>query len=265
MRKGHRAQEIRAKLAATYPEAHCELDYRTPFELLVATILSAQCTDKRVNLVTAELFRHRYAPEHFVNAPPGQLEEEIRSTGFYRNKAKSLRAASAAILEKHGGEVPRTLAELAALPGVGRKTANVVLGNAFGIDEGVVVDTHVSRLSQRLGLTRQKTPEKIELDLMRMFDRNDWTDLSHWLIWHGRRRCMARNPDCDHCELLDLCPSGPKLLKAAAAKKAGKPQPALPRRTAATSARKSTSRRTSSNGRSGRNPASGSRSQISSN
>lgn len=221
MRLAERAASIRARLAATYPGAHCELEYRTPFELLVATILSAQCTDKRVNLVTAELFKHRFAPEHFAQVTQETLEQEIRSTGFFRNKAKSLRAAATAILDLHDGEVPRTMAELSALPGVGRKTANVVLGNAFGINEGVVVDTHVSRLSQRLGLTRQKTPEKIEKDLVKLFDRNDWTDLSHWLIWHGRRRCYARNPDCNSCELLDICPSGPKILreKASATKK----------------------------------------------
>jgi len=208
-----RAAAVREKLAETYPSAHCELDYRTPFELLVATILSAQCTDKRVNLVTAELFKHRFAPEHFAKVPQETLEEEIRSTGFFRNKAKSLRAAANAILDLHGGEVPQTMEELAALPGVGRKTANVVLGNAFGINEGVVVDTHVSRLSQRLGLTKQKTPEKIEKDLMKLFDQNDWADLSHWLIWHGRRRCYARNPDCESCEFLEICPAGPKLLR----------------------------------------------------
>ena len=195
-------------LPEVYPGAHCELDFKTPLELLVATILSAQCTDKRVNMVTPKLFdRYRSAAE-YAQSSPDELEEMIKPTGFFRNKTKSIRAASAAIVEKHGGKVPATMAELHALPGVGRKTANVVLGNAFGKEEGVVVDTHVARLSERLRLTKQTDPEKIEADLMKLVPRKHWTMWSHWLIWHGRRRCFARRPDCQQCEILRLCPSG---------------------------------------------------------
>ena len=201
-----RARKIWSTLRATYPDAHCELNFSNPLELLVATILSAQCTDKRVNIVTAELFRkYRSAADYAAAAQEG-LENEIRSTGFFRNKAKSLKSCCAAIIEKHGGKVPSTMDELTSLGGVGRKTANVVLGNAFGINVGVVVDTHVARLSARLGLSRQKDPQKIEQDLMKLAPQKDWTLVSHWLIWHGRRRCAARNPDCAHCELLKLCP-----------------------------------------------------------
>ncbi|MDQ6622218.1 MAG: endonuclease III [Verrucomicrobiota bacterium] len=206
------ARERVAQLVEAFPEiypgAHCELDFKTPLQLLVATILSAQCTDKRVNLVTPKVFaRYRSAAE-YAQASPDELEAMIRSTGFYRNKTKSIRAAAAAIVEKHRGKVPDTMEELHALPGVGRKTANVVLGNAFGKDEGIVVDTHVDRLSHRLRLTRQTDPVKIETDLMKLVPRKHWTIWSHWLIWHGRRRCFARRPDCRHCEVLRLCPSG---------------------------------------------------------
>lgn len=191
-----------------YPGAKCELDYRTPLELLIATILSAQCTDKRVNLVTPALFAKYRKAKDYANAPQPALERIIRSTGFFRNKAKSIRAAAAAIVAKHGGQVPGTMEGLHDLPGVGRKTANVVLGNAFGKNEGIVVDTHVTRLSHRLRLTRQTDPEKIEQELMKLVPRKDWTIWSHWLIWHGRRRCFARRPDCTQCEIFRLCPSG---------------------------------------------------------
>ena len=201
-----RAQEILAALARTYPTAHCELDYTTPLELLLATILSAQCTDKRVNIVTKELFRVCKTAADYVALPQEQLEEIVHTTGFFRAKAKNVKACCAAIVERHGGEVPRTMDALTALAGVGRKTANVVLGNAFGINVGVVVDTHVLRLSRRLGLACMETPEKIEIELMKLIPRGQWALFSHWLIWHGRRRCAARKPDCANCELAKLCP-----------------------------------------------------------
>ncbi|HMJ06686.1 MAG TPA: endonuclease III, partial [Chthoniobacterales bacterium] len=172
------------------------------------TILSAQCTDKRVNLVTPKLFARYRSPADYAKAPEAEFEAAIRSTGFFRNKTKSIRAAAAAIVERHGGRVPETMAELHALPGVGRKTANVVLGNAFGKDEGIVVDTHVTRLALRLRLTKQTEAEKIEADVMKIVPRPAWTMWSHWLIWHGRRRCFARKPDCRRCEIFHLCPSG---------------------------------------------------------
>jgi endonuclease III len=218
MTRSERAKALVEVLPRVYPAAHCELDFKTPLQLLIATILSAQCTDKRVNLVTPALFRRYRSAAAFAAAPPAELEKAIQSTGFFRNKTKSIRAAAAAIEEKHHGQVPQTMDELHALPGVGRKTANVVLGNAFHKNEGVVVDTHVARLSQRLGLTTQQDPEKIERDLMRLIPRNHWTDWSHWLIWHGRRRCFARKPDCENCELLRLCPSGPKFIRSGEAR-----------------------------------------------
>ena len=202
-----------------YPTAHCELDFRNPLQLLVATILSAQSTDKRVNMVTPALFRKYRTAKDYADAPLPELENAIKSTGFYRNKAKSIRGAMREIVEKHGGKVPDTMEALCALPGVGRKTANVVLGNAFHKDEGIVVDTHVIRLSQRLGLTKQKDPVKIELDLMKLVPREHWTDWSHWLIWHGRRRCYARKPDCSRCEVFKLCPSGKVFLRTGQAQK----------------------------------------------
>ncbi|MFM7374991.1 MAG: endonuclease III [Chthoniobacterales bacterium] len=210
MTRGERADDILRILRRTYPDAHCELIHRNPFELLVATILSAQCTDVRVNMVTPALFKKYPDARSMAGADPADLENLIRSTGFYRNKAKNIRAASAALADKHQGEVPRDLDALTVLPGVGRKTANVVLGNAYGIESGVVVDTHVGRLSQRLGLTKHRDPVKIEQDLMRVVPRNSWTLWSHLLIWHGRRRCYARNPDCGHCELSGLCPTAGK-------------------------------------------------------
>jgi endonuclease-3 len=196
-----------------YPGAHCELDFKNPLELLIATILSAQCTDKRVNMVTPALFKKYRTAKDYAAATPSELENVIRSTGFFRNKAKSIRAATSTIAEKFGGKVPSTMDELRTLPGVGRKTANVVLGNAFGKNEGIVVDTHVARLSQRLGLTKQKDPNKIEGDLMKLVPCEHWTNWSHWLIWHGRRRCFARKPDCSDCEVFKLCPSGKKFLR----------------------------------------------------
>jgi endonuclease-3 len=209
--RAERARAVVATLSRVYPDAHCELDYRNPLELLVATILSAQCTDKRVNLVTKELFRVCRTAADYVAMPPEQLEEIVKTTGFFRAKARNIRACCAALVERYGGKVPRTMEELHALSGVGRKTANVVLGNAFGINVGVVVDTHVQRLSTRLGLTKQTTPEKIEQDLMKLIPRDSWTLFSHWLIWHGRRRCAARKPDCAGCEIAALCPSAGKV------------------------------------------------------
>ncbi|HZR18162.1 MAG TPA: endonuclease III [Verrucomicrobiae bacterium] len=204
--KQQRAKQIIAGLTAAYPDAHCELDHSNPLELLIATILSAQCTDKRVNLVTPGLFKKYPTAAAYAAAPTAELELAIKSTGFFRNKTRSIQTACQALLEKHGGKVPQTMEELRELGGVGRKTANVVLGNAFNINCGVVVDTHVARLSGRLGLTREKTPEKIELDLMQLVPQEQWTLFSHLLIWHGRRRCFARNPDCPQCEVRNLCP-----------------------------------------------------------
>jgi endonuclease III len=199
-------------LKSVYPNARCSLNYRTPLQLLVATILSAQCTDKRVNEVTKGLFRRYKTAADFAKSPAGELEREIQSTGFFRNKAKSIRAMAAMLVEKHGGKVPETMEELTALAGVGRKTANVVLGNAFGKNVGVVVDTHVARLSQRLDLTRQTTPEKIELDLMEEVPQEQWTLWPHLMIHHGRAICMARRPECGRCAIIEECPTGPRIL-----------------------------------------------------
>jgi len=206
MTRIERAKALATELPRIYPLAHCELDFSTPLELLVATILSAQCTDVRVNMVTPALFARCRTAADYAAIPQEEMETIIHSTGFYRNKAKSIRAMGAVLVEKHCGKVPRTMEELSALPGVGRKTANVVLGNAFQINEGVVVDTHVGRLSLRLGLTTQTNPVNVEHDLIKLFPREQWCELSHWLIWHGRRRCKARNPDCQGCELRSLCP-----------------------------------------------------------
>ena len=213
MTRSERARQLVQLLPKVYPDAHCELDFKTPLQLLIATILSAQCTDKRVNLVTPGLFKRYRSAADYAAVPQEKLEKAIQSTGFFRNKAKSIRAAAAAIEHEHGGKVPKTMEQLRALPGVGRKTANVVLGNAFHKDEGIVVDTHVTRLSQRLGLTKQSDAVKIEQELMKFIPREHWTDWSHWLIWHGRRRCYARKPDCVNCELLRLCPSGQKFIR----------------------------------------------------
>ena len=206
-----RVRRIITRLRKAYPDAHCELDHSSPLELLMATILSAQCTDKQVNLVTPRLFRKYRSAADYAKAPVAALEQDIRRLGFFRNKARSILSCCRTLVEKHGGEVPRTMAELVELGGVGRKTANVVLGNAFGLNEGVVVDTHVMRLSQRLGLTKQTRPEKIEQDLMSLVPRRQWTLFSHWLIWHGRRRCSARKPDCAGCEIRRSCPSADRV------------------------------------------------------
>ena len=202
-----RAARILALLNREYPTAHCELDFRSPYELLVATILSAQCTDARVNLVTPAFFLRYPTAASLAGAEPPDVEELIRSTGFFRNKARSLIGMAQALVANHGGTVPREMDQLRALPGVGRKTANVILGNAYGINEGVTVDTHVTRLAGRLRVSRQKTAEKIEQDLMALIPRKDWTLVSHLLIWHGRRVCIAQRPRCELCVVRKLCPS----------------------------------------------------------
>jgi len=201
-----RVATILERLEAQYPGARCSLDFEAPLQLLVATILSAQCTDERVNMVTPALFARFRTAQDFADANPAELEEIIRSTGFYRNKTRSLIGMGRALVERHGGEVPRTMAELTNVPGAGRKTANVVLGNAFGVDEGVVVDTHVARISQRLGLTRHGDPVRIEQDLMALIPRDQWTLFPHLMIHHGRAVCRAREPQCERCPLTDVCP-----------------------------------------------------------
>jgi len=200
-------RELYGRLRSLYPDAHVELDYTTPLELLIATILSAQCTDKRVNMVTPVVFKAFPTAQSLADADPAALEDMIRSTGFFRNKTRSLIALGKALVERHNGKVPDSMAELVKLPGVGRKTANVILGNAFNKNEGVVVDTHVGRLAVRLGLTRQTDPVKAEQDLMSLIDRDDWTMLAHVLIFHGRRVCFARSPKCTLCTLAEICPS----------------------------------------------------------
>jgi endonuclease-3 len=202
-----RTREIIRLLKKQYPDARCSLNHSNPLELLVATILSAQCTDERVNLVTAELFRKYTRAEDYYHVEPAELEQDIRSTGFFRNKAKAIQGACRSIVELHDGRVPQTLEALIELPGVARKTANVVLGNAFQIASGVVVDTHVARLSARLGLSAQKLPEKIERDLLELVPEKDWIIFSHLLISHGRAVCKARTPLCAECVLERLCPS----------------------------------------------------------
>jgi endonuclease-3 len=204
--KAH-ASEIEKRLLAEYPTAHCELDYTTPLQLVVATILSAQCTDKRVNMVTPTLFAKYPTVQTLAAAKIEDIEELVKTTGFFRSKAKNILGMANMLVEKHGGEVPKTIEELVLLPGVGRKTANVVLGNAFGINVGVVVDTHVARLSARFGLTRETDPVKIEQALIPLFPQPGWTMLSHLMIWHGRRTCDARKPKCAECVIRDICPS----------------------------------------------------------
>lgn len=204
---GGYASEIFRRLKKAYPDAHCELDHETPLQLLMATILSAQCTDKRVNMVTPLLFETFPTAAALADAPQERLQEIIKSTGFFRNKAKSLIGLGRALVERHGGDVPDSMDALVKLPGVGRKTANVILGNAFRKNEGVVVDTHVGRLSLRLGLTKQTDPVKVEQDLMPLFPREEWAMLAHVLIFHGRRVCDARVPKCEICVLSDICPS----------------------------------------------------------
>jgi endonuclease III len=204
--KQKRTDEIIKRLKNEYPDAHCALNHTNAFELLVATILSAQCTDERVNIVTATLFRKYRSPQDFLNVAPEELAQDIKSINFFNNKTKSIQGAAQKIVEHFGGEVPSTMNELLTLNGVARKTANVVLGNAFGIASGVVVDTHVMRLSQRLGLTEEKTPEKIEKDLSALVPKKHWVMFPHWLITHGRAVCSARKPKCTECVLNDICP-----------------------------------------------------------
>ncbi len=200
------AARVDRKLAQLYPDAHCSLDHHSPLELLISTILSAQCTDERVNIVTKDLFQRYRTAADYARAPLAQLEKSIQSTGFFRNKAKNIKACCQTLLDRYDGEVPRDLESLVVLPGVGRKTANVVLGSGFGIASGVVVDTHVGRLSGRLGLTQSKDPIKIEQDLMRELPRDEWVNFSHRMIQHGRRVCLARKPRCEVCALADICP-----------------------------------------------------------
>ncbi len=215
-----RAAALCEALSRVYPEAHCELNFSNPLELLIATILSAQCTDVQVNKVTPALFRKYPTARAYAEADPTAFEHDLRAIGLYRNKAKNIRACARLLVEEHGGHVPETMDELVRLPGVGRKTANVVLGNAFGQNVGVVVDTHVARLSARLGLTRETDPKKIEPALMKLVPQKDRTLFSHWLIFHGRRRCKAQSPDCPGCEIKELCPSFPKLMKLRAKRRA---------------------------------------------
>ena len=214
LKRKARVDAILPILKRTYPQARCSLDYQNPLELLVATILSAQSTDERVNIVTKDLFHKYRTADDYARVAQEQLEQDIRSTGFYRNKAKSLRGMARALVEQHGGQVPQTMEELTALAGVGRKTANVVLGNAFGQNVGVVVDTHVTRLSWRLGLTKHKDPQKIEQDLIPLVPQKDWTLFAHLLIHHGRAICQARNPQCEQCPIRQYCPSAVIFIKA---------------------------------------------------
>jgi endonuclease-3 len=202
-----RTREVIRRLKRAYPGAKCSLNHSNPFELLVATILSAQCTDERVNIVTTDLFRKYRKPEDYLNVSPRELEKDIQSTGFFRNKTKSIQGTSKMLSEQYGGEVPQTMDELLELPGVARKTANVVLGNAFDIHAGVVVDTHVTRLSHRLAFTQQKTAEKIEKDLIPIVPKKDWVIFPHLMIYHGRKICKARNPLCNECVIEKQCPS----------------------------------------------------------
>jgi endonuclease-3 len=202
-----RTRDIIRRLKRAYPDAKCSLNHSNPFELLIATILSAQCTDERVNIVTADLFRKYTKPEDYLKVSPRELEKDIQSTGFFRNKTKSIQGTSKLLTEEYGGQVPHTMEQLLELPGVARKTANVVLGNAFAIKAGVVVDTHVTRLSHRLNLTQQKTAEKIEQDLIEIVPKKDWVIFPHLFIAHGRKICKARTPLCDQCPVEKQCPS----------------------------------------------------------
>jgi endonuclease-3 len=204
-----RINKILEILRTTYPDVKTALHHRTPLEMLIATILSAQCTDERVNIVTHDLFKKLRTAKDFAEVPLADLEEMLRPTGFFRNKAKSIKGCCKGLVEKHGGKVPETMEDLVKLPGIGRKTANVVLGSSFGIP-GIVVDTHVKRLSQRIGLTKETDPVKIEFDLLALIPKKDWIDFSHQLIWHGRRLCTARKPKCPECPLLKLCDYGTK-------------------------------------------------------
>lgn len=213
MKKIDHALEVLKRLKKLYPDAHCELNHSNAYELLIATILSAQCTDVRVNMVTPALFKKYPSPQKLAKARLEDVEEAIKSINFFRNKSKSLIGCAQMLMEKHQGEVPKTVEELSELPGVGRKTANVVLGNAFNINTGVVVDTHVKRTSNLLGFSKHLDPEKIEKDLMKIYPNEHWTDLAHLLIFHGRRTCIARRPQCDLCVLKDICVGKPKIKK----------------------------------------------------
>ena len=208
--KRGRVAQILEGLARTYPDAHCELVFKNPLQLLIATILSAQCTDKQVNIVTASLFKKYRSASHYAKVSQEELESDIRRIGLFRSKARNIRKCCRKLIDRHSGKVPKTMDDLIDLDGVGRKTANVVLGNAYGLDEGIVVDTHVKRLAMRLGWSQASTPEKVELDLIKIVDSGKWTMLSHWLIWHGRRQCSARKPLCENCSISHLCPSASK-------------------------------------------------------
>jgi endonuclease-3 len=217
MTEQERANEVVARLHQAYPEAKCSLDFTTPLELLVATILAAQCTDDRVNMVTRTLFKKYQSAQDYTQVPLSELEQDLKQINFYRNKARNVQAMAAILVNRYNGEVPRTMRELVALPGAARKTANVVLGNAFGIVEGVIVDTHCNRISHRLGFTTTDDPVRVEQELMKIVDRKDWLDYTHLLIYHGRAVCQARKPICQQCTLLDLCPTGAANVAAAAA------------------------------------------------
>ena len=208
MTEQERVNELMARSRQIYPDAKCSLDFTNPLELLVATILAAQCTDERVNQVTATLFKQYRTAQDFASAPLPQLEQDLRQINFYRNKAKHVHEACAILIARYGGQVPQTMQELLTLPGVARKTANVVLGNAYGLVQGVIVDTHVGRISRRLGLTNSDDPVRIEQELMKKLPRQDWLDFTHLLIYHGRAVCQARKPLCQQCALVDLCPTG---------------------------------------------------------
>lgn len=222
MTKTELAGTVLERLKKVHPDAHCELNHSNAFELLLATILSAQCTDARVNMVTPALFRKYPTPQKLAKAPLGEVQELIKSINFFNNKAKSLIGCAQMLVEKHKGEIPRTVEELEELPGVGRKTANVVLGNAFNINTGIVVDTHVKRTAALLGLTKQTDPAKVEIDLMKLFPNETWCELSHLLIFLGRRTCIANRPQCDLCSLKDVCPSSGKSTKKKVSKAPGK-------------------------------------------
>lgn len=217
MTEQERVNELIARLHQAYPDAKCSLDFTTPLELLVATILSAQCTDERVNMVTKTLFKKYRTAQDYADAPLAQLEQDLKQVNFYRNKARNIQAAARMLVQRYGGQVPQTMADLIALPGVARKTANVVLGNAYGIVEGIVVDTHAGRVSRRLGLASSEDPVKAEQELMKVIPRQDWLAYTHLLIYHGRAVCQARKPLCQQCTLVDLCPTGSGYVVAATA------------------------------------------------
>jgi endonuclease-3 len=217
MTEHERANEIVARLHVAYPDAKCSLDFTTPLELLVATILAAQCTDDRVNMVTKALFKKYQSAQDYTAVPLSELEQDLKQITFYRNKAKNIQATATILVNRYGGQVPQTMRELTALPGAARKTANVVLGNAFGIVEGIIVDTHAGRISRRLGFTTSEDPVVIEQQLMKIVARKDWLDYTHLLIYHGRAICQARKPLCQQCTLLDLCPTGAATVTAAPA------------------------------------------------